>query len=108
MTATQEASLVFIPNAAPAVPHACCELCEGEWPTSELKGITNEDDANRVSGLLEVDPDASMCPECRNALVKEARWTVCPRCHRPECPGPIIRTDVDQYDCPGRGFRNRF
>lgn len=92
----------------PLVTLAICELCDAEVNAAELSGISNQDDADRIAGLLEVDPDACMCKGCRDALIAEAHEAVCHHCHRPECPGPIIRTDVDRYECPGLGFRARW
>lgn len=93
-------TVIFIPNAEPATLHADCVSCGREWPIDALHGIQNQDDAARVAGLLEVDPDGDLCPECREALVAEAKDTRCPYCRRWACPGPVIQVDVDRWECP--------
>jgi hypothetical protein len=95
-------TLIFIPNAEPEFPHADCECCGNEWPIDLLKSISNPDDAERIMGILEFNPYGDYCPECRDALVKEARETCCPYCRRWSCPGPIDQTDADRWDCPRR------
>lgn len=55
---------LFIPNAEPVEPHACCAACDAEWPARLLMPIASEDVYALYTRDYSLNRDDGICPEC--------------------------------------------